>query len=254
MSSAVVHRWTRTLAIVGITLLTLVVTVVALLQLPPVATWLVRRLVPLVPLNPGHRLEVGRVSGDWIHGLVLEDVRLARDGKELARAARLKVGYDPRRLRGTEIRLRELTLDGARAVARREGDTWDLANALRRSADTTGSGGFRVDRLELRDVQLEAELAPDSLVRMRGLNLRARNLFVGKQVLLQIDQLNAAVAPPGSGRWFAVATRGAVTADEFRFDPLRIQTEQSHLAGRVVLPRRFDDPRLVDRQIGRAHV
>ena len=248
MSSRIARRWTRPLAATGIILLTLLVGVLALLQLAPVATWVVRRLVTVIPLNPGYRLEVGRVSGDWLHRLALEEVRLVRNDRELARVARLKVGYDLRHLRGAEPRVRELTVEGARAVARREGDSWDLANALRRSADTTTSGGgLTLERLDLRDVELVGELAPDSALRVRGLNLHARDLVIGTQVLVRVDQLNAAVAPPSSGRWFAVATRGEITGDEFRFNPVRIQTEQTRVAGWVVLPRNLDDPRLVDR-------
>jgi hypothetical protein len=248
MSLPAVRRWTRPLAIIGISTLTLVVAVLALLQLPPVATWLTRRLITIVPLNSGYRLEVGRVSGDWLHRLSLDDVRLVRRDRELARVDRLKVGYDLRHLRGAEPRVRELTVEGARAIARREGDGWDLTNALRRSADTTGSGGgFSVERLDLRDVELVAELTADSALRVRGLNLHARDLVIGPQVLVRVDQLNAAVASPGSGRWFAVATRGEITRDEFRFNPVRIQTEQTDVVARVVLPRNLDDPRLVDR-------
>jgi hypothetical protein len=248
MSSRAERRWTRRLAATGIILLTLLVGVLALLQLPPVATWMVRRLVTVIPLNPGYRLKVGRVSGDWLHRLALDEVRLVRNNRELARVDRLKVEYDLRHLRGVKRRLRELTVEGARAIARREGDSWDLADALRRSADTTRSGGeFTLEQLDLRDVELVAELAPDSALRVRGLNLHARDLVIGTQVLVRVDQLNAAVAPPGSGRWFAVATRGAVTGDEFRFNPVRIQTEQTDVAGWVVLPRSLDDARLVDR-------
>jgi hypothetical protein len=69
------RRWTRALAIVGISLLTMVVSVLALLQLPPVATWVARRLVTLIPLNPGYELEVRRVSGDWLHRLALDETR-----------------------------------------------------------------------------------------------------------------------------------------------------------------------------------
>ncbi|MGH7527009.1 MAG: hypothetical protein ACREMX_09930, partial [Gemmatimonadales bacterium] len=241
------RRWARLLAIVAVTILTLVVGIVALLQLPPVATWVVRRLVTLVPLNPGYALSVGRVTGNWLTGLQLEEVRLQRDDRELARVDRLRIGYDPRRLRGATVRIRELTVDGARAVARREGESWDLANALRQSDDTAAGGGFVVERLELRNVQLIAVLAPDSAVQVRGLTLHARGLAVGEQVLLTIDALNAAVAPPGSSRWFGVATRGAVTAQEFRLNPLRIQTEQTDIAGRLVVPRSFEEARQVDR-------
>ena len=96
-------------------------------------------------------------------------------------------------------------------------------------------------------MQLMAELSPDSVVRVRGLNLAGRDLVVGDTVLLALDQLNLGVSPPGSTRWFALATRGAITSDEFRFDPLRIQTEETRIAGRAVLPRNLKDPRLADR-------
>ncbi len=247
MSPPPARRWTRVLAIIGTGLLTLVVTVLALLQLPPVATWAMRRLVTVVPLNPGYQLQVGAVSGDWLHRLVLDHVRLVRNGRELARIDRLRLGYDLRQLRGDETRLREVSVNGASISAHRQGDSWDLANALKHSADTTGGGGFRIERLTLRDVQLAAVLAPDSTVRVRGLTLDARDFVLGDKVLLKLDNLNAAVAAPGSDQWFAFATRGALTAEELRLDPLRIQTEATRIAGHLVLPRDRDNPRLVDR-------
>src|SRR5919107_1178029 len=237
MSPPSVRRWTRRIAIFGTGLLTLVVAVLALMQVPPVATWVMRRLVNVVPLNRGYGLEVGSVSGDWLHQLTLDDVRLVRQGRELARVDRLQAHYDLRQVRGSQPRLQELTVDGARLTASRKGDSWDLADALRRSADTSkaAGGGFTIERLTLRDVELIAQLAPDSALRVRGLNLQARNLVLGPEVLVQVDQLNAAVAPPGSAQWFAVATRGSVTPDELRLDPLRIQTEDTRIADRLDL-------------------
>jgi hypothetical protein len=207
------RRWTRLFAIIGTAILTLVVSLIALLQLPPVATWAMRRAITLVPLNPGYRLEVGRVSGDWLHRLALTDVRLIRKNRELARIDRLEVGYALRRLRGAETRVDELRIDGARVITRREGDSWDLAGALRKTADTSGQGGrVLVEYIALRDVQLAAQLSPDSTVRVRGLNLRAYHLVAGDTTLVQLDQLNAGLSPPGSTQWFALATRGAITA------------------------------------------
>ena len=60
--------WLRRLGIAGTALLTIAVTIVALLQLPPVATAVVRKLLTLAPLNPGNRLFVGRVSGNPFGG------------------------------------------------------------------------------------------------------------------------------------------------------------------------------------------
>src|SRR3954453_7634277 len=242
------RRWIRLLAIIATTVLTLVVTLLALLQLPPVASWVARRLITVVPLNPGYQLQVGRVSGDWLHRLALENVRLMWKRHELARLDRLEMGYDLSELSGSVTRLRELTVNGVAAVAHREGKTWDLASALKKSADTTKQGGgIRIEHLKLRDVQLRVELSPDSIVGVRGLNLVGHDLVVGDTVLLALDQLNLGVSPPGSTRWFALATRGAITAAEFRFDPLRIQTEVTRIAGRAVLPRDFQNPRMAER-------
>ncbi len=238
------RRWTRRLLIGCALLLGPIVVGLALLQTSPFATWTVRRLLPLIPLNPGYQLEVGRVSGNWLSWLQLEDVRLKRGEQYLAGVAILRVGYDLRRLQGPEIRLRELKAFGVAAAAHREGESWDLANALRRSADTTGGGAFAVDRLELRKVQLTAHFSPDSTVEVRDLLLRARNFVAAKQVLVTIDTVAARVSPPTHSRlWLDLAARGAATAEEIRLDPLRISTERSEIGGRLVLPRSFSNPR-----------
>lgn len=249
MMSPIVRRLTRWLAAVFIATLTLVVAILALLQIPAVATRVTGRLLTLVPLNPGYRLEVGRVSGNWITGLQLEQVRLHRGSRELALIERLRVHYDPRQLRGPDRRLRELVVDGARVVARREGDSWDIANAMRSSEDTaSASGDFVIDRLTVRRVEVAARLAPDSTARVRDLMLDGRELVMGESVLLVMDTVRASVAPPGEPPlWFEVAAAGAATAEEVRLDPLRIESHRSEIAGRVVLPRSFDDPRIAKR-------
>jgi translocation and assembly module TamB len=239
--------WLRRLGIVGTVLLTIVVAIVALLQLPPVATAVVRKLLPLAPLNPGNRLYVGRVSGNPFGELTLEAVRLVQSGRELAYIERLRVQYRLPALLATVRRFEELDVDGARIKARRGANGWDLVEVLRKSSDTTGGGGFAVGRLRVKDAALAATLSPDSVARVRVLDLAGRELVVARTTLLRIDALGLALQPPASGRWFAVTTRGVVTADEIRLDPLRVQTELSRLSGHAVVPRRFDDAREVDR-------
>ena len=249
MPSPVIRRLTRVLAIAGISILTCVVAIVALLQIPAVATSVTSRLLALVPLNPEYSLEVGRVSGNWFTNLQLEGVRLRRGSRELALVERLQVRYDPRRLRGPDRSLRELVVDGARIVARSERDGWDIANALQTSGDTSSPGGdFIIHRLTVRGVDIAAQLAPDSTARVRGLTLAGRDLVVGDPILLTMDTLRASVAPPGEPPlWFDLAAAGAATAEEIRLDPLRIKSHRSDIAGRVVLPRSFDDPRIAER-------
>ncbi|HET9039205.1 MAG TPA: hypothetical protein VFN40_03490, partial [Gemmatimonadales bacterium] len=224
-----------------------VAALVALLQLPPVATVVVRKLLTYAPLNPGNRLEVGRVSGNFLTGLTLEDVRLHQEGRELAYVRRLGLGYRLARLRPPVSRLDELTVDGGRISTRRRGSTWDLLDALRKSSDTTGGGGFSIARMSVRDVAIAAELAPDSVAHARVQELAARDLALGGTTLVKIDALRLAVQPPRSGRWLGLAARGGLTAEEIRLDPLRIFTESSELGGRLVLPRDFRDARQVDR-------
>ena len=237
----------RRLRIAAVSLLTLVVAAVGLLQLPPVATWLVRRLVHFVPLNRGYHLVVGRATGDWFGRLALEDVALGLDGREVLHVKRLGVWYNLRDLTGTPRRLRELDMEGARATARRGAHGWDLANALQKSADTSSGGGFEVGVIDVRDVGLVAQLSPDSVVRVRGLSMLVHDFAITSSTTGKIDRLNLAIAPPASATWFAVSARGAVSADLYTFDPVRIQTERSDLAGRIVLSRRLDDSGILDR-------
>ena len=242
-------RWLRWLRNAGIGLLVLIVAIIGALQLPPVATWVARRLLTYAPLNPGYGLELGRVSGNLFSHLKFEDLRLARGGRELALVHRLDVRYQLGRFLAGETRLQELTASGVRAVARREGDGWDLAKALRESRDTSKTGPpLVVDRIAVEDADLAAELAPDSVARLRSLVLRGHDLVAGQRVTVALDTIGLAFAPPADSTvWFQVAARGAALNDELRLDPLRIHTSRSEITGRAVIPRSFDDPRLAGR-------
>ena len=241
------RRWLRRAGVGIVVLVGSVAALVALLQLPPVATVVVRKLLTLAPLNPGNRLEVGGVSGNLLRGLTLEDVRLRQDGRELAYLRHLTVGYHLPRLRPPVSRLDELAIDGGRIAARRRGESWDLLDVLRKSADTTGGGGLGIARLSVRDVSVSAELAPDSVARARIQRFLAHDLVVGDTTLVQIEALELGIQPPRSSRWLGLTTRGGVTASEIRLDPLRVHTESSDLTGRLVVPRSFRDARMVDR-------
>ena len=148
----------RVLAIAGIAILTLVVAIVALLQVPAVATWVTSRLLALVPLNPGYSLEVGRVSGNWFTGLQLEQVRCCAVAASWPWSSGSSVDYDPRQLRGPDRRLRRAG-PGRRARSRRGGmpaagtsRTRSRAPAIPRAA----GGDFLIDRLTVRRVDVAA--------------------------------------------------------------------------------------------------
>ena len=162
-------------------------------------------------------------------------------------STRLTVGYHPARLRPPGTRLDELEIVGGAIATRKLGNRWDLLEVMRKSSDTTGGGGFAIDRMLVRDVAVAAELAPDSVAHARLQELAVRDLRLGDTALATIDRLQLAVQPPGSGRWLALATRGQLTHDEIRFDPVRLSSEASEVTGHVVLPRTFENPRMVDR-------
>ena len=227
-------------------LLVFVVAVVGLLQLSPVATWVARRLTGLVPLNPGYVLEVGKAGGNWFGGLVLEDVALVHRGRELTTVGRLDVRYRLRELVGTPRRLRTVDLDRVRVTAHRVGGRWDVTDAFRKSTDTTSGGGFAVDLITLRDGAIVAQAAPDSVLRIRGLAMVVRDLRTAGQATAKVDRLNLALLPPRGPEWFAVSARGEASGEVFAFDPVRIQTERSDVAARIVVPRRLDETRLID--------
>ncbi|HEX2217389.1 MAG TPA: translocation/assembly module TamB domain-containing protein [Gemmatimonadales bacterium] len=249
MPSPLVRRLGRVAAGVGISILVLVVTVVALLQVPAVATWAANRLLTLVPLSSGYALDVGRVSGNWLTDLSLHELTLRRDSRELARIERVDADYDLRQLRGPDRRLRALVVEGGTIAARRTREGWDIARAFQTSGDTAGGGGdLIVDRLTISGLDIAAHLAPDSVARAEDLALRGRDLVVGDTVLLTMDSLGAEIAPPGDpALWFSLAAAGAATPEVFRLDPLRISSHRSDIAGRAVVPRSFDDPRMAER-------
>jgi translocation and assembly module TamB len=224
-----------------------VVALVGLLQLPPVATVVVRKLLTLAPLKPGYGLQVGRVSGNFFGGLTLEDLRLRQSGRELAYVQRVRVTYRLPRVPPPNTRIDALEVQGARVTTRRVGTSWDILDAMSKSSNAGGGGGFSIGRLQVKDVAVSARLSADSVARVRVIDLEGRDLVTGKRTLLAIDALDLAVQPPATGRWFTVSTQGGLTPQEIRLDPLRIHTELSDLSGRAVIPRDFDDARMVDR-------
>ncbi len=245
-------RWARRLLLAVTALVLVLLVVLASLQVGPVSTWLGRRLVRLAPLSPGVELAVGRVTGNWVGWLQLEDLRLRRNGRELARVRELRVAYDPRELASSDRRLRELTLSDVSVHARRDSAGWDITRVLRQSEDTTGGGSFGIDRLVLSDVAVVAELTPDSVIRVEDLAVRARDLSLGETPTALLDTVHARVISPSDPPLqIEIAARGAATPDVFRLDTLSIASARSRLAGRFVLPRRLDDPRSVDQLSGR---
>ena len=135
---------------------------------------------------------------------------------------------------------------GARAEAHREGKPGTRPLPSRALRHDQARRWIRIENLKLRDVQLMAELSPDSVVRVRDSTWSGAISWWATRCSWRSTSSTWRLAP-GDHRWFALATRGAITAAEFRSDPLQIQTEETRIAGRAVLPRNLEDPRLADR-------
>ncbi|MGH7510425.1 MAG: translocation/assembly module TamB domain-containing protein [Gemmatimonadales bacterium] len=232
-------RLLRGLGVLCLSVLLLLLAVVAALQIPAVATWAGRRLVTLAPLQPGYRIEIGRVSGDWLTGLRLREIRLLQGARALAEVEQLRMSYDPRHLLGSATRIESLSVHGARMIARRGPEGWDIAGAFGGSSDTAaGTGVIVVEHLEIDSAQLTAALSPDTLVRVRDLTVRANQVVLGRRVLLELDTLHATIIPPAQAELpLELAAAGALTSETIRLEPFLIRSARTRVAGRVILPR-----------------
>ena len=240
------RRWLRIL-VASVVLLPIVL--VLALQLPFIATWAVRKLATAAPLNTGYRLDIGRARGNWLTDLRLRDVRLLHEGRVLADIDDLRIGYNLPQLVGPETQIRLLTIDGGRVTAQREGGSWDIAEAFGGGSDTSAGGGSVVIRhLDVQELQLVAQLAPDSVVRIRDLTIDAEDVVLGEQARLELNLLHATIIPPGEPVLpLEVTAAGAVTPNVIRLDTLRVQSFRTTVAGQLVLPRSFHDARVADK-------
>ena len=78
------------------------------------ATWIVNRVLQRVDPFPDTSLQTARVSGNLLTELTLHDVRLIRaDSQPAWRLDSVRAAYDPRRLFGNEIVIRERFEEGS---------------------------------------------------------------------------------------------------------------------------------------------
>ncbi|MBS1817680.1 MAG: translocation/assembly module TamB domain-containing protein [Acidobacteria bacterium] len=129
--------------------LLLVVAAGALLQTP----WAHDRLRAFV-VGQANRyltatLQIGHLRGSLFRGLVLEDVRLSRDGEPIVAIDRIEVAYSIRELIGAATSVQRLSLTRPRIVAARQADgRWNLAALVARRAPRQEKGPGRTVRLE----------------------------------------------------------------------------------------------------------
>src|ERR687895_641440 len=96
------RRLLRLLGLFGISVLCLLFAALVALELPEVSTWVGRRLLTLVPLNPGYQLSIGRIDGNWLTGISGRELKLTQGSRTLAEVERFRVGYSVPALLGSE--------------------------------------------------------------------------------------------------------------------------------------------------------
>ncbi|GIV61425.1 MAG: translocation/assembly module TamB [Rhodothermaceae bacterium] len=224
----------------------LLVLVLMLFQTEWGATRMVRFVLDRLSLFEGARVEVGRVRGNLLSHLALYDVALIQgDTLRLVQvdtvAARYRLGP---LLRKTLHFERIEVVNPAVSMAQQADGSWNLLDVL--PADTTAPDtaasvlAVVIDHLRLRGGQARARFhAPgrDSLVALRGLDVRLDSLRVAGDVTARLDTVAGVFIPPGMTTPVSLRLGASLHPDRLDVRGLELTSERSHLVARGILPR-----------------
>lgn len=160
----------------------------------------------------------------------------------MARADTLRLAYNLLPLLSGRVDISELFLHDPVLVARQgPAGAWDLLEPF--GADMTAPRRFDLDieALRVTDAALDAHFyAPerDTLLRVRGLSLRAGPLIVEDEITAVLDTLVGRYTMTGLPAWSAVAAGGAFTDRRVSVTQLALNTPSSdvRLRGSLLLP------------------
>lgn len=189
-------------------------------------------------------IHVGGAGGNWLQTLELHDVTLvptdaAADTTRYAHVDTVRVRYSlPALLRRT-LHVREVTLAGPSASLHQRADsTWTLP-ALPPSepapTDTTAPAfAVRVDAAHLRRGRATAQFYTprgDSTLRIRGVQLAARDVQYASPVTGRLDTLGFDAVLPGSGIPLQFQAAGTLADDRFTLEGLHLASPRSDVRG-----------------------
>ncbi|MFO8175878.1 MAG: hypothetical protein R6T96_16460, partial [Longimicrobiales bacterium] len=234
----------------------LLVGLVLLLQIDAVSSMVGRRVAGVIS-SPGLALSVDEVTGSWILGLRVTDLRVSSftegggpgadhgaPGWEV-RADTLSVDYRLLSLLRRNVSLTRVEGDGVRVLVRLAGE--DTASTEPEEPDSEEGPGWtvRAQSVGLRRAELRMETSrvpPDTTgseepwILDRAI-LLARDLRIGPGIQVDVDSLRGRVRPMGEsdaeGRVLAV---GAFQMDRIELDTLLLETSESHLEARGRIP------------------
>ncbi|MEJ2539452.1 MAG: hypothetical protein P8188_05705 [Gemmatimonadota bacterium] len=222
-------------------------------QLDPVGRMVLNRIAGVV-VPRGASLEAGAVSGSWLGGLTLEDVRWTQAADTVALDT-LRLDWSPLDSRPGRIAVREATATGLRARlgmgsqddAAPARDTAGTGSAGDRGSPGAGNGwSVRIEELELRGGSAELHATPGTPAdpyRITALEVEATGARVWPVPRAHVDSLRIRGGfappehPPGWGRARLVARLGS---DTLVLDTVSLSSPGSRVEGRgrIVL----DDP------------
>jgi translocation and assembly module TamB len=239
----------RVLGGVALAVPALVLAIVAALQVDPVGTAVFNRMVPLLA-PAAWDLRAGRVSGSWLGGLVVEDVRLARVADTVALDT-VRLDWSLLDWRIGRIVLEEAEVGGVRARLHLPGDAGsatDTASAdgspppSPRARATGGAGGsvwtVRLERVALRRGDAAIHLADGNggvqrvPYRLTGMSLRGRAVEISPALRADSLTVQADFAPPGRREGWGVARLSArYRSRTLTLDTLSLRSPGSEVAG-----------------------
>lgn len=245
----------RILAGIALAVPALVLTLVAVVQVDPVGTALLNRAVPLLAPAPWD-VQAARVSGSWLGGLVLEDVRLARRADTVA-VDTVRLDWSLPDWRIGRIIIEEVEVAGVRARLQVGEDTASRPDRSSDAASTSSASGnapgrsspgdpwsIRLGRMEVRRGEADIHLADseeDGPYRVTGVSLGGEGVEISPELRVDSLAVRGAFAPPGRPEGWGVAH----LATRYRrrtltLDTLSLRSPGSAVAGSGRIA--FDDP------------
>lgn len=240
---------------IGLAAVGLVGGLFVVVQADPISTFAGRWVAGLVS-SDRLRLQVDRVTGNWVRNLTLTGLRVSPGaGPDTTAQGGWALSADTLTFRYAFFPLVYQAL--RHTIAIREVDGSGVALRIQRapatsisSGDSTGTTGgsgsgsawkVRVGAAGLRGVRLDMDEGPSAggagVWTLSEARVRGRDLRVGPGLTLTLDTLAGTFRPPGKPEnWGEIRASGRLERTALRIDTLLLRSPESHLAARGVAP------------------
>lgn len=209
------------------------VVLVLLLQVPPVRTAVVNRVLGAVGPWEGMELKVRDTAGSVVWSLGLSDLSLVRsDGSDAMRIDTVGVRWSPSALFRRTLALDEVFVGRVTVTARRDSTgEIDLARPFMGVSDEPSAWRIAIDRLELEDGTARIESDTAGTWTANRIRIVLTELLTGDDLRLEVDSLRADIADPGSSFPGLVEVRASISGGVATIDTLLFRTASSSVTG-----------------------